>query len=51
MTTISGDAGGVKEDLKLNATLPLLQLSSIPNEELLQEEMQPITDLSVPSAM
>jgi hypothetical protein len=49
MTTISGEAGGVREGLKVNATLPLLRLSWVPNEEHLQEEMQPITDLSVPS--
>lgn len=49
MTTISGEAGGVRECLKVNATLPLLRLSWVPNEELSQEEMQPITDLSVPS--
>lgn len=42
ITTISGEAGGVRENLKVNATLPLLRLSLVPHEELLQEVMQPV---------
>ena len=48
ITTISGEAGSVREDLKINAALPLLPLSRLPHDELLQEEMQPVAaDLSV----
>jgi hypothetical protein len=40
ITTISGDAVGVREDVKVNATLPLLLLSLVPpHEELLREAM------------
>jgi hypothetical protein len=41
ITTISVEAGGVREDVKFNATLPLLRLSFVPtHEELLQEVMK-----------
>jgi hypothetical protein len=42
ITTISGEAGGVRENQKVDATLPILRLSLAPHEELLQEVMQPV---------
>jgi hypothetical protein len=42
ITTISGEAGGVRENKKVDATLPILRLSLVPHEELLQEVMQPV---------
>jgi hypothetical protein len=42
ITTISGEAGGVRENLKVDTTLPLLRLSLVPHEEILQEVMQPV---------
>lgn len=42
ITTISGETGGVRESVKVEATLPLLRLSLLPNEELLQEVVQPV---------
>lgn len=42
ITTISGEAGGVRENQKVDATLPILRLSLVPHEELLQEVMQPV---------
>jgi hypothetical protein len=37
VTTVSGENGGVRVILKINATLPLIRLSLDPNEELMHE--------------
>jgi hypothetical protein len=39
ITTVTGEAGGVRENLKVHTTLPILRLSLLPQDEVLQEVM------------